>query len=141
MGRYKPTLVFQPQAFRKDARAKQAKAIINKSIPPLLVSDARARRGIESAELISDPPPNEGGAGSQSPSETTQFNISIHTVDTITAALRLQMNSPKATVGVLNGIPTSTRRRCFERRYIARRVPLCAYHIIPFVARILLPTP
>ncbi|KAI1936035.1 hypothetical protein LOZ66_004953 [Ophidiomyces ophidiicola] len=102
MGRYKPTLVFQPQAFRKDARAKQAKAIINKSIPALLVSDARARRGIESAELISDPPPNEGGAGSQSPSETTQFNISIHTVDTITAALRLQMNSPKATVGVLN---------------------------------------
>nr|KMM69360.1 hypothetical protein CPAG_05677 [Coccidioides posadasii RMSCC 3488] len=59
MGRLKPSVVLPPQSFRKDARAKQAKAIINRSIPALLASDSRARKGVESTELIVDPPPNE----------------------------------------------------------------------------------
>lgn len=39
---------------KKDVRAKHAKDTINKIIPALLQSDARARNGVESAELIVD---------------------------------------------------------------------------------------
>ncbi|KAI0413336.1 hypothetical protein F5X98DRAFT_288369 [Xylaria grammica] len=57
MGRSEPTVVKPPAAFRRDARAKQARATINKVIPALLSAHPRARRGIESSELIVDPPP------------------------------------------------------------------------------------
>ncbi|KAI1128982.1 hypothetical protein F5Y10DRAFT_239266 [Nemania abortiva] len=57
MGRTEPTVVKPPAAFRRDARAKRARATINKVIPTLLSAHPRARRGIERSELIVDPPP------------------------------------------------------------------------------------
>ncbi|KAI3330330.1 hypothetical protein F4824DRAFT_505180 [Ustulina deusta] len=57
MGRTEPTVVKPPAAFRRDARAKRARATINKVIPALLSAHPRARRGIERSELIVDPPP------------------------------------------------------------------------------------
>ena len=59
MGRPEPSNSLAPQAFRKDQRAKHARATINRTIPMILASDARARNGVESAELIVDPPPVE----------------------------------------------------------------------------------
>ncbi|KAK0610687.1 hypothetical protein B0T17DRAFT_475815, partial [Bombardia bombarda] len=41
----------------RSARSKQAHTIVNKTIPAVLNSNARARKGIEAAELIVDPPP------------------------------------------------------------------------------------
>ncbi|KAF9777030.1 hypothetical protein IL306_004696 [Fusarium sp. DS 682] len=52
MGRTKPSIGRPPAAFRKDARAKKAKATINKVIPPLLSGNPGAQKGIDSAELI-----------------------------------------------------------------------------------------
>lgn len=40
----------------RDERAKAAKAFLNKKLPSILKSNARARKGVESAELIVDPP-------------------------------------------------------------------------------------
>lgn len=59
MGRTEPSVVVPPQSFRRDARAKKAKTTINQTIPALLNSYPRARRGIDAAELIADPPPFE----------------------------------------------------------------------------------
>ncbi|KAI0532713.1 hypothetical protein GGR58DRAFT_153359 [Xylaria digitata] len=56
MGRAEPTIVKPPAAFRRDARAKRARATVNKLIPTLLSAHPRARRGIERSELIIDPP-------------------------------------------------------------------------------------
>lgn len=42
------------QGFRKDQRAKNARATINKTIPQILISDSRARKGIENAQLFTD---------------------------------------------------------------------------------------
>jgi uncharacterized protein (TIGR02452 family) len=55
MGRTTKSQGLAPPAIRKDARAKQARHIVNKVIPALLASNARARRGSESSELITDP--------------------------------------------------------------------------------------
>ncbi|KAI1653773.1 hypothetical protein F4813DRAFT_393357 [Daldinia decipiens] len=55
MGRTEPSVGRPPASFRRDARAKRAKATINKVIPPLLAAHPRARRGIEASELIIDP--------------------------------------------------------------------------------------
>ncbi|KAI0399740.1 hypothetical protein F4802DRAFT_539343 [Xylaria palmicola] len=64
MGRTEPTVVKPPAAFRRDARAKRARATVNKVIPGLLSAHPRAQRGIERSELIVDPPPlGEGGHG------------------------------------------------------------------------------
>ncbi|OAA50521.1 hypothetical protein NOR_00971 [Metarhizium rileyi] len=41
---------------RRDSRAKNAKAFINKTVPAVLKSNARARRGVEAAHLVIDPP-------------------------------------------------------------------------------------
>lgn len=124
MGRTRPTIVLQPQAYRKDARAKQAKATINKTIPALLTANPRAQRGIKSAELIADPPQHHhrdaptteersraphdhiGPSPAPAPSET---KIRIVASDTITTALRL-FSSPGPTaksardgrIGILN---------------------------------------
>ncbi|RYP02081.1 hypothetical protein DL765_010786 [Monosporascus sp. GIB2] len=57
MGRTEPSYGRPPAGFRRDARAKRAKATANKVIPALLSTHPRARRGVESAELIVDPPP------------------------------------------------------------------------------------
>ncbi|KAI1814398.1 hypothetical protein GGS20DRAFT_548887 [Poronia punctata] len=56
MGRTEPTIVKPPAAFRRDARAKRARATINKVIPGILTTHPRARRGVENSELIIDPP-------------------------------------------------------------------------------------
>ncbi|RYP70180.1 hypothetical protein DL769_005059 [Monosporascus sp. CRB-8-3] len=57
MGRTEPSYGRPPAGSRRDARAKRAKATANKVIPALLSAHPRARRGVESAELIVDPPP------------------------------------------------------------------------------------
>ncbi|KAI2776270.1 hypothetical protein F4815DRAFT_485013 [Daldinia loculata] len=56
MGRTEPSVGRPPASFRRDARAKKAKATINRVIPPLLAAHPRARRGTETSELIVDPP-------------------------------------------------------------------------------------
>jgi len=55
MGRSEPSLGRPPPGFRRDARAKKAKATVNKLIPALLNAHPRARRGLDAAELILDP--------------------------------------------------------------------------------------
>lgn len=56
MGRTEPSKGLAPPSFRRDARAKKAKATLNKVIPALLSSHPRAKRGSESSELIVEPP-------------------------------------------------------------------------------------
>ncbi|KAK3386174.1 hypothetical protein B0H63DRAFT_474304 [Podospora didyma] len=41
----------------RHTRAKHAHTVINKTIPAILRSNARARRGVDAVELIADPPP------------------------------------------------------------------------------------
>jgi uncharacterized protein (TIGR02452 family) len=55
MGRTEKSQGLAPPAVRKDVRAKQAKHMINKTIPALLASSSRASKGVESSELIVDP--------------------------------------------------------------------------------------
>lgn len=57
MGRTEKSQGLAPPAIRKDIRAKQARHIINKVVPAILASNARARRGADSSELIVDPGP------------------------------------------------------------------------------------
>ncbi|KAI1759801.1 hypothetical protein GGR53DRAFT_121712 [Hypoxylon sp. FL1150] len=57
MGRTEPSVGRPPAGFRRDARAKRAKATINKVIPAILAAHPRARKGIDASELIVDPPP------------------------------------------------------------------------------------
>ncbi|KAI1463816.1 uncharacterized protein F4812DRAFT_453352 [Daldinia caldariorum] len=64
MGRTEPSVGRPPASFRRDARAKRAKATINKVIPPLLAAHPRARKGIEASELIVDPPPSSSSPSS-----------------------------------------------------------------------------
>ncbi|TRX93601.1 hypothetical protein FHL15_005573 [Xylaria flabelliformis] len=56
MGRTEPTIVKPPAAFRRDARAKRARATLNKVIPAMLSAHPRARQGVERSELVVDPP-------------------------------------------------------------------------------------
>ena len=55
MGRTERSQGLAPPGIRKDARAKQARHIVQKVIPAILASNARARRGAEGSELIADP--------------------------------------------------------------------------------------
>ncbi|KAJ0327101.1 hypothetical protein COL5a_006278 [Colletotrichum fioriniae] len=55
MGRTQPSVGQPPAAFRKAARAKKAKVTLNQLIPSLLPTHPRARRGIDSTELIIEP--------------------------------------------------------------------------------------
>lgn len=57
MGRTEKSQGLAPPAIRKDIRAKQARHIINKVVPAILASNARARRGADGSELIADPGP------------------------------------------------------------------------------------
>ncbi|KAF4970349.1 hypothetical protein FSARC_2605 [Fusarium sarcochroum] len=52
MGRTEPSIGRPPAAFRKDVRAKKAKATINKVIPSLLPGNPRAQKGIDKARLV-----------------------------------------------------------------------------------------
>jgi uncharacterized protein (TIGR02452 family) len=62
MGRTEKSQGLAPPAVRKDIRAKQAKQVINKTIPALLASISRASKGVESSELIVDPAPQTADA-------------------------------------------------------------------------------
>ncbi|KAH7384170.1 hypothetical protein DE146DRAFT_668018 [Phaeosphaeria sp. MPI-PUGE-AT-0046c] len=57
MGRTEKSQGLAPPAIRKDIRAKQAKQVINRTIPALLNSISRAKKGVESSELIVYPVP------------------------------------------------------------------------------------
>ncbi len=63
MGRTQPSLGLAPPAQRKDARAKAARLTAHKTIPALLTSSARARKGVEGSTLIVDSPIPGGEVG------------------------------------------------------------------------------
>ncbi|TPX16482.1 uncharacterized protein E0L32_003776 [Thyridium curvatum] len=84
MGRVETSLGRPPAAFRKDARAKKARATLNQLIPSLLSAHPRARRGIEAAELISDPPRRV------SPDNVSAPRVVLQAADTLTAARSLR---------------------------------------------------
>ncbi|KAK1533372.1 hypothetical protein CPAR01_10080 [Colletotrichum paranaense] len=92
MGRTQPSVGQPPAAFRKAARAKKAKVTLNQLIPSLLSTHPRARRGIDSAELIIEPesaikqnrtPKAEGADVSET---NRPFHIRLQVADTLTAA-------------------------------------------------------
>ncbi|KAI3319532.1 hypothetical protein HD806DRAFT_525514 [Xylariaceae sp. AK1471] len=114
MGRTESTVVKPPAAFRRDARAKRARATINKVIPTLLSAHPRARRGIECSELIVDPPksiereqerkvvendsPDDVKEGPQQKGHSTKGTkiprLTLCVTDTLTAAKSLLDSSP-----------------------------------------------
>ncbi|KAK8000587.1 hypothetical protein PG990_013187 [Apiospora arundinis] len=117
MGRTEPSVGQPPAAFRKDVRAKKAKATLNKTIPALLSAHPRARRGNEAAELIANPSalkaqpdnskasPKDGTIGADAP------RLILQAADTLTVAHRLLENpdtgrmdlgNKEARVGILN---------------------------------------
>ncbi|CAF9928879.1 MAG: hypothetical protein GOMPHAMPRED_005241 [Gomphillus americanus] len=55
MGRTETSQGLAPPAIRKNARTKQARHIINKTIPAILLSNSRAKQGVESSLLIVNP--------------------------------------------------------------------------------------
>ncbi|KAF2873495.1 hypothetical protein BDV95DRAFT_473497, partial [Massariosphaeria phaeospora] len=57
MGRTEKSQGLAPPTVRKDIRAKQARHIINKTIPAILASNSKARKGADESELIVDPGP------------------------------------------------------------------------------------
>ncbi|KAK6385954.1 uncharacterized protein PV06_07116 [Exophiala oligosperma] len=65
MGRSQPSLGLAPPPRRKDARAKAARLTAHKTIPGLLVGNARARKGVESSELILDASAVDAGISSK----------------------------------------------------------------------------
>ncbi|KAI1200661.1 hypothetical protein F5X97DRAFT_340154 [Nemania serpens] len=111
MGRTEPTVVKPPAAFRRDARAKRARATLNKVIPALLSAHPRARRGVESSELIVDPPAlhrrgvaREGG-GKDGP------RITLRIADTLTAAQSLLDPGPSPSPPPLHQHKRQGKRR------------------------------
>lgn len=93
MGRTEPSTRPPPAKFRRDARAKQAKATVNHVIPAMLLAHSRARHGIEKAELIVDPPraqlpeADKGSvAAARDTFETDMPRLSLRTADTLVAA-------------------------------------------------------
>jgi len=81
----------RPHSILKDQRAKHAKETINKIIPAILVSDSKARRGVQSAELIIDPPPAQKKKASSQidGGQEGQIEIRVEVNDTLVAAQRL----------------------------------------------------
>jgi hypothetical protein len=120
------------QGFRKDQRAKQARAIINKTIPQILASDTRARKGIEQActfgpdsgsspsgskksskaqhqrgqskaNRANDTAISTGNTSAEAASNTPQVTIRIKIADTLMAARELHHGSrSKKNVAILN---------------------------------------
>jgi uncharacterized protein (TIGR02452 family) len=72
MGRTEKSQGLAPPAIRKDLRAKQAKQIINKTIPALLASNSRARRGADGSELIADPEAATSSLGDKRTTENSE---------------------------------------------------------------------
>ncbi|RSM03341.1 hypothetical protein CEP52_007471 [Fusarium oligoseptatum] len=108
MGRTEPSIGRPPAAFRKDARAKKAKATLNQTIPQLLSAHPRARRGIDAAELIVNP-----SRKSQDESDPPGPRLCLQVADTLTAAhsllardtssgVTLDLGNKNARVAILN---------------------------------------
>lgn len=93
MGRTEPSVGRPPPAFRRDARAKKAKATLNKLIPSLLSAHPRARRAIEASELIVAPPrlgpPRPPPSGNLELLHETSPRLVIRVADTLTSARSL----------------------------------------------------
>ncbi|KAM0421000.1 hypothetical protein ACHAPT_011243 [Fusarium lateritium] len=121
MGRTEPSVGRPPAAFRKDVRAKKAKATINQVIPQLLSAHPRARRGIEAAELIVNPPSKDHTAETKKPTSQDKNaqadppgpRLSLQVADTLTAAhsllardtpsgVTLDLSNKHARVAILN---------------------------------------
>ncbi|KAK2048378.1 hypothetical protein LZ31DRAFT_550416 [Colletotrichum somersetense] len=92
MGRTHPSVGQPPAAFRKAARAKQAKVTLNQLIPSLLPTHPRARRGIDTAELIIDPkpipkqPPSSNQTTCDALNTGSPLRIRLQVADTLAAA-------------------------------------------------------
>lgn len=123
MGRNTPSRGLPPAGSRKDARAKRAKQTLNKDIPAVLQSSERARKGVESSELITNPPApralkpkivsngdatvEEASSETSSTVVTETVQISLQVADTFQAAARLLesskfKNAKSSRVAVLN---------------------------------------
>ncbi|KIW14370.1 hypothetical protein PV08_07152 [Exophiala spinifera] len=120
MGRSQPSLGLAPPSRRKDARAKAARFTAHKTIPGLLASSARVRKGVESSELILDASAVDvrssmRGLGSRGHGDDGRANVKIRVVadDTLVVARALSQASaggfgeeksarPKRNVAVLN---------------------------------------
>lgn len=110
MGRTEPTVVLPPAAFRRDVRAKQAKATINRTIPALLASNTRARRGVDAAELIADPslnspagsPKTKDKVAASAPQQPLRIRLQV--TDSLSAAAELAKRNTNSNgkVAVLN---------------------------------------
>ncbi|GAB7331990.1 hypothetical protein MBLNU13_g03895t1 [Cladosporium sp. NU13] len=120
MGREVPSVGQPPAAFKKNVRAKKAKVTINKVIPALLTTHPRAKRGIDAAELIVQPPAQEAQPtstkGKAVHTVVTNVNepeleIRLRVADTLSAARELlkdssthtdDLSNRNARVGILN---------------------------------------
>ena len=103
----------------RDDRAKKAKTTINKTIPALLKGNPRARQGVESAELIVEPPPPPSTANQDGAVPTV--SIRVLASDTLAAAAKLRgpriavlnMASPlRPGGGVLTGATSQEESLC-----------------------------
>jgi len=86
------------QAGRK-SRAKDARTTINKEIPSILSSDARARRSVHSSTLFVNLQPLPKPSP---PNASIAYNIRILQTDTISAARELHLLAPNAKIAILN---------------------------------------
>ncbi|KAI0120712.1 hypothetical protein BJ170DRAFT_589010 [Xylariales sp. AK1849] len=98
MGRTEPSQGLAPPSFRRDARAKKAKATINKVIPSLLSAHPRAKRGAETSELIVEPPaPKPRPTPPKDKDESTPSrdgpSLGLQVADTLTVARSLLLNA------------------------------------------------
>ncbi|KIV83984.1 hypothetical protein PV11_05964 [Exophiala sideris] len=117
MGRTQPSLGLAPPAQRKDARAKAAKITVNKTIPAILASSTKARKGVEGSTLIIDPAANGVKSGAKRPKmgeneDGADGKVKVRVIvgDTLSVARTLskavshagQSTKPKKNVAVLN---------------------------------------
>ena len=120
MGREVPSVGQPPAAFKKNVRAKKAKVTINKVIPALLTTHPQAKRGIDAAELIVQPPVQEVQPKSTkgkavpivaSKTDESEPDIRLRVADTLSAARELlhdsntqkdDLSNRNAKVGILN---------------------------------------
>jgi uncharacterized protein (TIGR02452 family) len=120
MGREAPSVGQPPAAFKKNVRAKKAKATINKVIPALIITHPRAEQGIDAAELIVQPAAQKTQDSSTrgknvtavvANTEESEPHIKLRVADTLSAAHELlkdpvtqkqDLSNRSARVGVLN---------------------------------------
>jgi uncharacterized protein (TIGR02452 family) len=86
--------------FNKAARTAMAKETINKTIPDILSSNERAKRGVKSAQLLRDLPKLASASGR---TETeASLHVSVIQSDTLAAAQLLHSEHPHSKIAVLN---------------------------------------